>query len=307
MIRVGRALAVASFLFASCAHTPRRVAPYTDYHFHLLSPAGAAVLKTQGVEMAPIDAAAAVAALDRAGIRRAVILSDAYFFKSYDELKAENDWTAREVSRFPDRLVAFCGVNPLADDALAEIDRCARNRVFRGLKLHFDESHVDLLDPVHVAKVRRVFEAANRHRFPVITHIGADVQPPYGPRHARVFVDELLSAAPDVTVLVAHLWGGAAWSDEVMGVFAEAARTHPNLYFEISGDALRVARGSEQASAIARRMREIGMRRFLFGSDFPVLGGAAYESVWPAYMQNMPLTAQELRTIAANEAPFLRR
>jgi predicted TIM-barrel fold metal-dependent hydrolase len=291
------------------------ISPLVDYHFHLLSPAGTAVLKSQGVELAPIDAAQAVAQLDKAGIRRAVVLSDAYFFDSpataslphsYEAVQAENDWTAREVSRFPDRLIAFCGVNPLSDHALAELHRCARNPVFRGLKLHFDESGVDLLNPAHAAKARRIFEAANALGFPIITHIGTDSTPPYGPRHARVFVEELLPAAPDVTVLVAHLWGGAAYSDDIFEVFADAAARHANLYFEISADALRIPSGSRMGAGIAQRMRQVGISRFLFGSDFPVLNGTPYENVWPTYESNMPFTREEFRTIATNAAPFLR-
>jgi len=305
--------------FAACV-SPGKVAqktisPLVDHHFHLLSPVGAALLKSQGVELAPIDAAQAVAQLDKAGIRRAVILSDAYFFDSpataalphsYEAVQAENDWTAREVSRFPDRLIAFCGVSPLSDHALAELDRCAQNPVFRGLKLHFDESGVDLLNPAHVAKVRRIFAAANALGFPIITHIGTASTPPYGPRHARVFVEELLPAAPNVTVIVAHLWGGAAYSDDIFKVFADAAARHENLYFEISGDALRVPGGSRAGADIAKRMRDVGMSRFLFGSDFPVLNGMPYENVWSAYESNMPLTREQLRTIATNTAPFLR-
>jgi predicted TIM-barrel fold metal-dependent hydrolase len=291
----------------------KAIRPLVDYHFHLLSPAGAAVLKSQGVELAPIDAAQAVAELDKAGIQRAVILSDAYFFDSpatallpgsYEAVQAENDWTAREVSRFPDRLIAFCGMNPLSDHALAELDRCAQNPVFRGLKLHFDESGVDLLNPAHVAKVRRIFEAANAFDLPITTHIGTASTPPYGPRHARVFVEELLPAAPNVAVIVAHLWGGAAYSDDIFKVFADAAATHANLYFEISGDALRVPGGSRASLDIAKRMREVGMSRFLFGSDFPVLNGMPYEDVWPTYMSNMPLTREQFRAIATNAAPL---
>src|SRR4051812_11981586 len=76
-------------LFAiACARAPIGVAaatPAVDHHFHLLSPAGAALLKAQQPALAdlePIDGAAAVAALDSAGIGKAIVLSDAYFFDS---------------------------------------------------------------------------------------------------------------------------------------------------------------------------------------------------------------------------------
>jgi len=186
--------------------------PVIDYHQHLFSPEAAALVT--GSSSSPgISARDVIALLDAAGIQRALVLSVAYTWgkvsrtpveNEYEHVKAENDWTAREVSRFPDRLIAFCGVNPLSDHALAELNRCAQSSAFRGLKLHFDESGVDLLNPAHVAKVRRIFAAANALGFPIITHIGTASTPPYGPRHAHVFIEELLPAAPNVTVIVAR-------------------------------------------------------------------------------------------------------
>jgi predicted TIM-barrel fold metal-dependent hydrolase len=171
------------------------------------------------------------------------------------------------------------------------------------LKLHLDESGVNLLDAAYVKRMRAVFQTANKLGFPVLTHIGTDSTPPYSARHARVFVEELLPLAPDVTVIVGHLWGGGAYSDEILKTFTDAAARHPNLYFEISGDALRVERESPMAQQIAQRMREAGMGRFLFGSDEPDLNGLAYDQVWRTYQSNMPLTPEEFRTDASNVAP----
>jgi predicted TIM-barrel fold metal-dependent hydrolase len=79
--------------------------------------------------------------LDAAGIQRALVLSIAYQFgnpnkpkveNEYAQVKAENDWTSQEVARFPDRLRAFCAVNPLKDYALDELARCAQDP-----QLHF--------------------------------------------------------------------------------------------------------------------------------------------------------------------------
>ena len=83
------------------------------------------------------------------------MLSDAYWFDSrrderepddtvLPKVRAENDWTAAQVAQFPDRLVAFCSFNPLREYALAELNRCAKSGSFRGLKLHFNTSGVNL-------------------------------------------------------------------------------------------------------------------------------------------------------------------
>ena len=60
--------------------------------------------------------------LDAAGVRRALVLSLAYQYGNpnrppvtgeYVHVQRENNWTARHVAEFPDRLRAFCGVDPL--------------------------------------------------------------------------------------------------------------------------------------------------------------------------------------------------
>jgi predicted TIM-barrel fold metal-dependent hydrolase len=109
--------------------------------------------------------------MDEAGIRHAVVLSLAYQFGNpnrpgvkdeYTQVKRENEWTAAQVKEYPDRLVAFCGVDPLRECAMAEIDRCSHDPYLRtGLKLHFGNSDVDLDNPKHVRKLRDVFRSAD--------------------------------------------------------------------------------------------------------------------------------------------------
>jgi predicted TIM-barrel fold metal-dependent hydrolase len=263
-----------------------------------------------------ISAEQLVAHLDAAGIGRAVVLSDAYWLDSreeaadgaYEKVRAENDWTAQEVARFPDRLVAFCSFNPLRDHALTELDRCASDGRFKGVKLHFGTSGVDLKNPEHVDRVRHVFEAANRRRMPLIVHVRADRT--YGREHAEILLDQLVAKAPDVPVQIAHLWGGEAFSDAALGVYAEAvAAGHPaarNLYFDLA-DAALVAGGSEETlRTIAARIRQIGPSRILYGSDAAMLGHPTPREAWTAFRAELPLTDEEFAIIAGNVAPYLR-
>src|SRR5438034_9220553 len=93
----------------------------------------------------------------------------------YGKVKAENDWTSRQVARFPDRLRAFCGVNPLKDYALEELARCAKDpQLHFGLKLHFGNSDVDLHNAQHVEQLRRVFRAANDNRMAIVVHLRSE-------------------------------------------------------------------------------------------------------------------------------------
>jgi predicted TIM-barrel fold metal-dependent hydrolase len=253
-----------------------------------------------------------IAMLDAAAIQRAVVLSDAYYFDAPNTadtgdraaaVRAENDWTAEQVMRFPGRLVAFCSVNPLASYAVNEVDRCAKTGRFKGLKLHFSASGVDLLNREHVEKLRRVVEAANRNRLPLIMHVRAGGA--YGREHALVLLD-VLTSAPDVSIQIAHLWGGESFSEPALTAFAEAVEAkHPatrHLFFDVA----QMWNASEESLTRAvALMRRIGMHRMLYGSDGPQFGGAPPAEAWKRFRTRVPLTDEEFGTIATNVAPYM--
>src|SRR4030095_6209854 len=113
---------------------------------------------------------------------------------------------AAQAARYPTRLVAFCGLNPLTDDALSKLARCAKTPgLQRGVKLHFGNSDVQLDNPDHLARVQRVFAAANANRMAIVVHLRASIsrQRPYGAPQARLFLAEVMPNAPDVPVQIA--------------------------------------------------------------------------------------------------------
>ena len=215
-------------------------------------------------------------------------------------------WTAQQVAQFPDRLVAFCSFNPLRDYALSELDRCKNSGHFSGLKLHFGTSEVDLRNPDHVKKVRAVVQAANRSRMPIVVHVRADAN--YGRIEAEIMLNEIIPAAPDVPFQIAHLWGGEGYSDSALGVYADAvAKGDPRttrLYFDLAEVALAAGNSPETLQSIAARIREIGLKRILYGSDGPVADSMSPKDAWEK-TQTLPLTTDELRSIAGNVAPYL--
>jgi predicted TIM-barrel fold metal-dependent hydrolase len=263
----------------------------------------------------PLDAERLVALLDAARMEKAVVLSVAYWFdtpasplvRSAESLHAENAWTAEQVARFPDRLIAFCSLNPVSDLAMSTLEKCAQDRRFKGLKLHFANSEVDLLQADHARQVREVFAAANRARLAIVVHTrGGD---DHGDEHARIFIDKVLTAAPDVPVQIAHLWGGAAFAPEALRVYSEAiAAQEPatrRLYFDVS-DAAFAATTPELAQTLVGRMRQIGMDRLFYGSDGAFANHPDPKDSWAAFRKNLPLTPAEFGQIANNVAPYLR-
>lgn len=153
-----------------------------------------------------------------------------------------------------------------------------------------------------------MFQAANQHRLPIIVHVRADRT--YGREHAEILLNQLIATAPDVPVQIAHLWGGEGFSDAALAGYAEAvAAGHPatkNLYFDVA-DAVLVAGGSaETLRTIATRIRQIGLRRILYGSDAAMLGHPSPREAWAAFRTELPLAREELEIIANNIAPYLR-
>jgi len=323
--RLSRAFVVALLVAAALARAAAQSAPSADHHQHLFSPALAALISppAPAPPTSPIDAAQLISLLDAAGIRRAAVLSVAYIWGSparavdneYEKVRAENDWTAEQVARFPDRLIGFCGVNPLKDYALQEVKRCGTIRQLRtGLKLHMGNSVVDYRNPRHVERLQGIFRAANSARMAIVVHMRASISQKlsYGRDEARIFLAEVVPAAPDVPIQIAHLAGGGApadpAADQALSVFVEAIaagdpRTR-NLYFDVTGVAQPGAT-DERRALIVRQVRALGLQRILYGSDTASGGNPPPREAWAAF-RRLPLTEAEFQAIAGNLAPYLR-
>jgi predicted TIM-barrel fold metal-dependent hydrolase len=293
--------------------------PSIDYHQHLLSPE----LAKLGSLPAPFTARDLIPLLDSAGVRRALVLSIAYQYANpnrppvadeYAQVQRENDWTAQQVAEFPDRLRAFCGVNPLKTYALAEIERCSRDPYLHyGLKLHFGNSDVNLDDPLQVAQLRLVFRMADKHGMAIVVHLRPSVtrNRPYGAREANIFLKQVLSTAPHVRIQIAHLAGAGGFDetsvDQALLVFVAAIARHEKLmrhvYFDICGVA-GLGGWQNKKDLIAQRIRQIGVRRILWGSDGAFGGGMTPEQALQAY-RNLPLTPQEFHTIETNITRYM--
>lgn len=296
--------------------------PLGDFHQHLFSDRIVA-LAGPDAGLTPLDAQGLVALLDAAGIRKGVLLSTAYMFGSprrrvddeYARVREENDWTAAQAARYPGRLVAFCGFNPLKEYALAELKRCAAlPGLRRGIKLHFGNADVRLDDPAHVDRLRRVFAAANAARMAIVVHLRASIrnERPYGAAQARIFLEQLMPAAPDVTVQVAHLAGSGPGFDDpparaVLATLALACERREagtrNLWFDVASIVGRDI-APQDAAELARRIRQIGVTRVLYGTDAAQGGNLRPREAWAAFLR-LPLGEGEFARIARNVPPYL--
>ena len=301
-----------------------QVAPIVDHHQHLFSPAIAAMLSAGSAGLQPIMAPDVVALLDAASIRRALVLSVAYLYGSpartvedeYNKVQAENDWTGAQATQYPDLLRAFGSFNPLKGYALDELARCASNpNLGHGIKLHFGNSDVQLNNPVHVEQLRRVFRAANERSMAIVVHLRASISRnrPYRAAQAHVFLEQLLPLVPNISVQIAHLAGSGPGyddpsADSVMAVLAEAVESGDprtsQLWFDVATVAdLNIS--PDNAALVARRIRQVGVKRILYGSDAAIGDNLRPREGWIAF-RRLPLTEDEFAQIANNVAPYIR-
>ncbi len=149
---------------------------------------------------------------------------------------------------------------------------------------------------------------------PIVVHMhtSLDLHRRYGADQARVFLNKLLPAAPDVPVQIAHLAGAGGYdetTDAALGVLADAITRRDTrmkrVWFDVSA-VVTAGDSSAQLEQIAARIRQIGPGHVLYGSD-AATSPAMYPSAAAAAFQRLPLSEAEFRIIAENVAPYAPR
>ena len=191
-----------------------------------------------------------IAGLDKAGIRRAVVL--------HLEMQP---WSAEEVAaalaRHGSRLKGMVNIHPFAPGAAKLLRRAVRDLGYSGLKLHPRLQRYPLEDRRTLALVR----AAGKLGVPVVIDAFPDgdwLMQGFDP----LAFARLARACPDARIVVAHM-GGHRVLDFMM-----IAKRVPNLFFDASY-ALLYYRASSVPGDMAYAMRSLRFSRVFYGSDHP--------------------------------------
>lgn len=260
-----------------------------------------------------VYASDAVKALDEAGVAKGVILSCAYLYglpslhlvpqRIAERTRRENEFTADQISKFPTRLVGFLSVNPLQDSAIAEIRHWKGSRRLIGLKIHFTASAVNVRSAQQRQKVARILAEAAAQHLPIVVHIGGGK---FDANDAELFIRDILPAAGDSWLQIAHAGGGLPREDDnnlhVLSVFSDHLEKNDPVTRHVLFDLSYVPGPDEtsQAASVAAQIRRIGLNRFLFGSDFNVL--TPKQEI--ENLAKLGLTQQEMQTLRENCAPW---
>lgn len=306
-----------------------RYTPFADFHMHLSSQKIAEEMSKLPVEilgdMKPRELSGddMVAALDKAGIQKAHALSMAYGWglefmqagdQEYDLVKMENDFTAEQVARHPDRLVPFLSIHPLKEYAMAEMERCVSQLDMHALKLHFTNSDVDLLKPEHLKTIKELLTRAAELRLPTLIHFRSR-NPEFGVPDMAIFLEQIVAALPGLKVQMAHLGDWGAYTQVTRLVFDEIIRAfeaNPSLdksrfYVDISGVFMREDSAiykmlpkptPEDLDTMAGQIRRWGFDHLLWGTDWPVIEP---EEFVPLFTGKLPLTDKEFKSLFSNK------
>jgi len=176
--------------------------------------------------------------------------------------RESNDYNLDAARLHPDRLVAFCSVNPLwGDDAVDELRRC-HDAGARGLgELHPDTQGIIDAD---MASLAPVFDAAKELRMPILMHASEPVGHGY-PGKGTVTPDllmALVNAYPNNTFIFSHFGGGLPF----YGLMPEVKLALKNVYFDSAASSLLY---TPEVFDVATRA--VGAEKIMFASDFPLV------------------------------------
>jgi CubicO group peptidase (beta-lactamase class C family)/predicted TIM-barrel fold metal-dependent hydrolase len=277
-----------------------------DVHTHLIS----AEFLTLG-HGAPSGSPASeaedlIARLDEANVEKAVVLSTAYMAKSAESMSAENDWVATEVAKYPERLIGFCGINPLLDTAVNEINRCLRIPEMIGVKLQLVGSKLNMANDAHVAALVAVFDAVQKKDAPILIHVGAPLGLPLD-ADGLANVARVIATHPNVRVVHAHCAGNT--DDQEIELWLKGMVASPpafsaeNFFLDVSA-CLKFYRDAPLAKRelLVWRFKKWGLNRVFFGSDYLMVSPQETPLEALETLSMYPFTQEEIDLITSNDA-----
>jgi len=201
-----------------------------------------------------------IASMDEAGVDISVILNIGW---TTHELCVEtNDYIIDAVSRYPQRLVGFCAVQPNSPKAAAaEIERCAKAGIKGVGEMRPDIQLFDLGDEMIMEPLAEVLK---EHKLALLLHSSEPIGHNY-PGKGVMFPDVLypfITSFPDLTIVCAH-WGGGL---PFYALMPEVKKAMANVYFDSAASPFLYT-----PEVYSQVIKLVGADKVLFGSDYPLL------------------------------------
>lgn len=223
-----------------------------------------------------------LAEMEEAGIDKSILLTcDFALALGEAEISIENlnKKYADLAHRYPDKLIAFAGMDPRRNKATDLLKKCVEEWGMKGLKLHpaagFYPNEKETYD---------LLEVATELKIPVLIHSGSMVPPLKSKFTQSILFDDLATDFPDLTIIAAHA-GGLFGYQSMLSLMV----TRPNLYVDISAWQIAALKNVEYLCRVLREIMDFsGSHRILFGSDSPSMRSQMTNKDWVDTIKSLP-------------------
>ena len=243
-----------------------------DFHTHVVSPkiknnrsyyverdACFRLLYAQPVAKL-VTAEEIIAHMDECCVDKSVILNLGW--QSHEMCVETNDYILESTAKYPQRLIGFCAIQPLADEkAIAEIERCAQCGA-KGLgELRPDVQGFNLTDSERLGSV---IEAIIANNLIALIHASEPVGHEYIGKGEVTpdVVYKFIKNFPELKLVCAH-WGGGL---PFYALMPEVKKAFANVYFDTAATPLLYV-----PDIFYYATKILGNDKVLFGSDYPLL------------------------------------
>jgi hypothetical protein len=201
-----------------------------------------------------------IAGMEKDGVDLSVVLNIGWV--SHELCVETNDYIMESVSRYPEKLVGFCAIQPKAGGAaISEIERCAEGGLKGIGEMRPDIQGFDLGD---IPLMGPIAEAAEKHQFIFLSHTSEPVGHEY-PGKGNITpgtVYQFISSFPRIPFVCAH-WGGGL---PFYALMPEVATALGNTFFDTAASPFLY-----HHQIFKHVIELVGAEKILFGSDYPLL------------------------------------
>lgn len=225
--------------------------------------------------------------MDAARIDMSVLLAvDWGLARHLDEPKLSiekiNRVFADAANKYPQRLIAFAGIDPRRTKAAEMVERFLKEGGMKGIKLH---SAAGFYPNDKVCYP--IYEKAVEYGVPVLLHTGEVLKPLYFKYCQPIYVQEVAMDFPDLPIILAHT--GGCWHSEAVAI----CNNSTNVYLDLSLWQRRLLRPLEFYRALRTLLDSVPWQRVLFGSDYPYLKLLIDQERWVKAFTEIPDSVKE--------------
>jgi len=225
-----------------------------------------------------------IRAMAEAGIDKTVIsVLDIGLLKGIGDGKysivEQNKMYADLVKKYPDRLIAFAGIDPRRGDAIKILETAVEEWGMKGCKMITWTGYYP-----NDKGFYPFYEKAQELRIPLLFHTGTETTPAYSKYCHPVFLDEVANDFPGINIIMAHC--GSCWWPEG----AELASYKPNLFVDLATWQNKTRRWpiEEFYKPLRHIINIAGRHKVMFGTDWPIMKLYLSQADWVKKFTEIP-------------------